>query len=284
MRISERKLSLFLKRHHLILVSFLLALYSLHLALTYQKDVPRGYIVRQTLSAIVTPLERLILGTSSTVTGAWSHYVFLIGLNDENAELKKQVESLRSENDRLKEDVALNLRLRELFNYREAVPWHSTAAGIVAYDGGLWARTVTINKGASDGMVKDLAVISPEGVMGRVIEPGASTSTVLLAIDVRSDIDVFVERTRIKGVAEGNGADGLALKYIMLDDDVRVGDRILTSGITGIFPKGLVVGEISKIEKSKDNFFKTIEVRPAMRLSTLEEVSVVTDTGFYSRD
>jgi len=284
MRISERKLSLFFKRHHLILVSLSLALYSLHLALTYQKDVPRGYIVRQTLSVIVTPLERLILGTQSAVAGTWSHYVFLVGLNDENAELKKQVVDLRTENDRLKEDLALNARLREIFNYRETVPWHSTVAGIVAYDGGLWARTVTINKGAADGMIKDLAVISPEGVVGRVIEAGASTSTVLLATDVRSDIDVFVERTRIKGVAEGNGSDGLTLKYIMLDDDVAVGDRLLTSGITGIFPKGLVVGEILKIEKSKDNFFKSIEVRPAVRLSTLEEVSVVTDTGFYSKD
>lgn len=284
MRISERKLSHFVKRHHISFVALFLALYSLHLALTYQKDVPRGYIVRQTLSVIVTPLEKLMLDAHSAVAGTWSRYVYLVGLNDENAELKRQVTTLRSENDRLKEAAALDARLREIFKYREAVSWHLTAAGIVAYNGSLWARTVTVNKGASDGFVKDLAVITPAGIVGRITEAGIYTSTVLLATDVRSDVDVFVERTRIKGVAEGNGSDGMILKYIMLDDDVQVGDRILTAGITGIFPKGLVVGEVSKIDKSKDNFFKSIELRPAVRFSTLEDVSVVTDTGFVSKD
>ncbi|OGQ51840.1 MAG: rod shape-determining protein MreC [Deltaproteobacteria bacterium RIFCSPLOWO2_02_FULL_53_8] len=284
MRISERKLSHFFKRHHLLFVSLFLALYSLHLALTYQKDIPRGYVVRQTLAVIMTPLEKLLLGSQRAAAETWSHYFFLVGLKEENDELKRQVVELRSENDRLMEAAALDLRLRELFQYKEAVPWHSTAAGIVAYTGSLWAQTVTVNKGASDGMVKDLAVITPAGVVGRIVEAGMSTSTVLLAIDVRSDIDVFVERTRLKGVVEGNGSDGMVLKYIMLDDDVVVGDRILTAGITGIYPKGLVVGEIIKIEKSRDNFFKFIEVRPAVRFSTLEDVAVITDTGFFAKD
>lgn len=284
MRISERKLSQFFKRHLLVFVSLFLALYSLHLALTYKKDLPRGYIVRQTLAVIVTPLERLMLGVRSTLAETWSHYFFLVGLMDENAELKRQVMTLRSENDRLKEAVALDLRLREIFKYRETVPWRSTAAGIVAYNGSLWAQTVTVNKGVSDGIVKDLAVITPAGVVGRIVELGTETSTVLLATDVRSDIDVFVERSRIKGVVEGNGSDGMILKYIMLDDDVRIGDRILTAGITGIFPKGLVVGEISGIGKSRDNFFKFIEVRPAVRFSTLEDLAIVTDTGFTAKD
>lgn len=284
MRISERKLTQFFKRHHLMLVSLLLALYSLHLALTYQKDIPRGHIVRQGLSVVVTPLERLILGARSSVADAWSHYVFLVGLMDENAELKRQVIILRGENDRLLESVAQDARLRGIFKYRETVPWHSTAARIVAYNGSLWAQTVTVNKGAPDGIAKDLAVIDSAGAVGRIIEAGNSTSTVLLVTDVRNNIDVFVERSRIKGVVEGNGSDGMVLKYIMLDDDVRVGDRILTGGITGIFPKGIVVGEISAIEKSRDNFFKFIEVRPAVRFSTLEDVIIITDTRFFTKD
>ncbi|MBI5562688.1 MAG: rod shape-determining protein MreC [Deltaproteobacteria bacterium] len=284
MRISERKLSAFFKKHHTIFVSVALALYSLHLALTYQKDVPRGYIVRETLSVMVTPVERLILAVRGGAVGAWSRYVFLVGLTDENAELQRRILELQDENNRLKEEAASGRRLKDIFEYADAAPFNATAASVTAYGAGLWSRTVTINKGAAAGMDKDLAVITSSGVVGRVIEAGTRSSTVLLATDVRSAIDVFVERSRTKGVVEGNGEDGLILKYIRLDDDVSVGDRILTSGIAGVFPKGLVVGEVVRIEKSKDNFFKYIEVRPAANLATVEDVIVVTDTGFHSND
>lgn len=284
MRISERKLSLFFKRHHLIFVSLFLALYSLHLALTYQKGVPRGYVVREALSIVMNPVQRLILGTRSAAVDAWAHYVFLVGLTGENAELKNRIIILQNENNSLKEDVSQNNRLRELFAYKETEPWHSTAAGIVAYNGSAWSRTVTINKGASDGMTDERAVITRQGVVGRVIETGGRTSTVLLATDVRSDIDVFDERSRFKGVIEGNGEDGLILKYIRLDDDVQVGDVIKTSGIAGVFPKGLSVGTVVRIEKGRDNFFKHIEVRPSVSLATLEDVIIVMDTGFYSKE
>ncbi|MBI5970044.1 MAG: rod shape-determining protein MreC [Deltaproteobacteria bacterium] len=284
MSISERTISSYLKKHQIVIASIFLALYSLHLALTYKQDIPRGYIVKGAVYYAAYPVQRLLIGTKSAVAGAWSHYVYLIGTAEENDELKKNISALRSENNRLREEINLSRRLKDLLEYRDAAKFDTTGANILSYNANDWSRTVLINKGKDDGIRKDLAVITPAGVVGRVIETGGKTGSVLLNTDSRSNIDVYVQRTRVKGVAEGNGNGGMALKYIRLDDDVMVGDMLLTSGISGIFPKGLPVGEIVRIEKGKDNFFIYIEARPAVDFKTLEDVLVVTESGFFYKE
>ncbi len=281
---SERYIVTFLKRHQITLASLLLALFSLHLALTDRKEVARGFILKEVLSITVTPMQRLVLAVSDGVAGVWSDYIFLTGVGQENDGLKNTILSLQEENNRLREEVSLNNRLRDVLAYKESVPFKTVAASITGFNMDRWARTVTISKGSKEGIAKDLAVISLEGVVGRVIEVNRHTSRVLLTTDLRSDIDALVQRTRVKGVIEGSGTEGLIFKYIRQVDDVQIGDTVVTSALSGVFPKGLVIGEVTKIEKGRDNFFKYIEVRPKAEVRKIEEVLVVTETGFFEEE
>lgn len=274
----------FLKKNQLMLVSLALALLSLHLALTDKRTGARGTLANEILSIAFSPLQRVILGTHDAVTGVWSDYIYLVQAQEENTTLKRALAAMNEENNRLKEEVNLDSRLKEVLKYREGAGFKTIAASVSGYHADRWTRTINIDKGAKDGISKDLAVITPLGVLGMVIEVNGHTSKVLLDTDTRSNIDVIVQRTRVRGVAEGNGGSALVLKYIQQEqaDDVRIGDTLLTSGLTGIFPKGLAIGEVSKIEQSPDSFFKSIEVRPATDINNVEEVLVVTDPGLSS--
>jgi rod shape-determining protein MreC len=269
----------FLKRHQVIFVSVLLSIVSLHLALTDRREVARGYIVKEIVSFAVHPLQRAAMASWGAASGIWSDYIALIGVKADNAALREALVVAEAENNRLREELSLAGRLKDILAYRDAAPFDSMASVIVGLNFDGWTRTAVIDKGADDGVRKDSAALSPSGVVGRVIEVNGRTSRVLLTTDMRSNIDVIVERTRVKGVAEGTGSDGLTLKYVRQVDDVQVGDAIITSGLSGIFPKGLPVGEVSKIEKGRDNFFKHIEVRPEVDFARIEEVLVVTDAA-----
>lgn len=273
-------MSAFLKRHQIIIISVFLILVSLHLALTDKKEAGRGVLIKEILGAAVSPLQRGALTIYDSGASLIDDYVFVIGVKEENEALKDTVARLGEENNRLKEEILFNARVNELLPYAAAAPFQASAARITAFNIDDWTRTIVISAGNADGIKKDMAVITPAGVVGRVIDAGNSTSRVLLDTDPRSNIDIVIQRTRIKGVVEGSGNDSLYLKYIRQLEDVRVGDEIVTSGLSGIYPKGLMVGTVAKIEKGADNFFNVIEVKPSVDISRkLEEVLVVTDAG-----
>lgn len=273
------KMTSFIRRHQITIVSVVLVLLSLHLALTDRRETSRGIVFKEAVSYAVSPLQRAFIGAKDAVTGVFEDYLALIGLKKENDSLKDSLSAMEAENNRLREEAKLNERLRGLLEYRDNAPFETIVASVLAFDIDKWTRTAVINKGEEDGLRKDLAVITPLGAVGRVTHVNAHTSRVLLNTDLRSNIDVIVQRTRTKGVAEGNGTDGIILKYVRELDDVQVGDELITSGFSGIFPKGLQVGEVRKIEKGKDNFFKHIEVIPRVDIYRLEDVLVVTETG-----
>ncbi len=268
-----------LKRYKIIIVSLLLALLSLHLALTNKKELERGRLIRAVTSAVVSPIQRSILSTYAAGHELASDYVSLVSVGRENKALRQEILSLNAELNRLKEEEGLSKRLKSALDYREAAPFSTTSASIMAFNFNEGTRVLTINKGMLDNIRKDSAVLSPSGVVGRVISTGKHTSWVLLNTDQRSNIDVLVQRSRVKAVAEGNGENAVTLKYVRVVDDVALGDKIVTSGISGVFPKGIVVGEVTRIEKGKDNFFKQVEVKPSVELNTLEDVLIVTDLG-----
>lgn len=280
MRSSERNIYSFFRKYQIFIVSAALALFSLHLALTDRKEYARGYLLKEILSYTVTPVQGVILGVQGSIKAVWSDYFFLVGVNEENESLKKTIYSLVEENRKLKEDARQNERLRALLEFKETLPYSTTGASIIGYNMERWTRTLMINKGSSNGIQKDHAAIASGGVIGRVIEVNGESSRVLLTTDLRSNIDVIIERSRVKGVVEGNGTDGLVMKYVRQVDDVQVGDQVITSGLSGVFPKGVIVGEVTRVEKSGDNFFKHVEVRPAVDIGRLEEVLVIRERFF----
>ena len=132
-----------------------------------------------------------------------------------------------------------------------------------------------MNQGENDGVAKDMAVATSEGVVGRVIEVSRNTAKVLLITDANSAVDVIVQRSRAQGILEGKIEETCILKYVQKSEEVQVGDRVITSGLGGIFPKGLVVGTVTKVDRKRPGIFQYIEVTPAVDLSKLEEVLIL---------
>ncbi len=153
------------------------------------------------------------------------------------------------------------------------------AAGIIGTDTYGLTKTVTIDRGENDGVKRNMAVVTHRGIVGKVIEIYGGTSMVLQATDPRFRVDAVVQRNRVKGIIEGSGGERLILKYIRQLDDIEVGDRIISSGLGGIFAKGLTVGEVVKVEVGDDNFFKYVEVAPSVDLEKMEEVLITTESN-----
>lgn len=248
------------------------------MALSDKKTVGGAAFVERTVSMIFTPFQIAFLSIYNTGEGTWNGYISLVGLKKDQEKQQKRVLALIEENNRLKEVDQENLRLREILSFKKDLPFDAVGAKILAFNLAGWTKTIKLNKGATDGIVEDMPVISPTGVIGRIISTTPGSSTALLITDPRSNIDVIIQRTRVRGIAEGNGKNALTLKYIRDLDDVEKGDKVITAGISGIFPAGLIVGEITRTEKSGDNFFKRIEIKPNAALKKLEEVLIAPAT------
>jgi rod shape-determining protein MreC len=208
------------------------------------------------------------------VRNFWSGYIDLRRAHTENDVLKREVQTLQI---RLQEERAQAQRtdnLRQLLELRERANLDTTAAEVIAAAASPEFRTVTIDKGTGEGLAADMAVISPAGVVGRVILPSRRASKVQLLIDRNAAAGALIERTRVQGVVEGFGDGSLRMEYVPGTSDVKPGDLVVTSGIDGIYPKGFVIGTIEQVERGSGGYHQ-IMVRPAVDFSRLEEVLVV---------
>ena len=191
-------------------------------------------------------------------------------------ELKKQNEELTSKVAELSEAQKTAERLEGLVGLQSTYNLKSTAARIVGASGDAWTSTVTIDKGSADGLTINMPVTSSAGVIGQIIEVSAKTSTVRLIGDENSGVSAMVQDTRAQGMLQGQADGTLRLEYVSVDSDVKVGDIIVTSGIGGVFPKGLPLGTVSSVEKSANDVYYTIVVRAQTTAENNEEVLVIT--------
>ncbi len=216
-------------------------------------------------------------GTMAVVNGVsslWSGYIALRQVRNENEALKGELRTLQV---RLQEEHALAQRtdnLRQLLELRERANLDTTASEVIAGAASPEFRTVTIDKGTADGLKADMAVISPAGVVGRVILPSGRASKVQLLIDRNAAAGALIERTRVQGVVEGFGDGSLRMEYVPATSDVTPGDLVVTSGIDGIYPKGFVIGTIEQVDRGGGGYHQ-ITVRPAVDFTRLEEVLIV---------
>jgi len=200
-------------------------------------------------------------------------YVTLRGVNSENETLKRQLADTQIELQQQRALADRSRSLERLLELRDRLSLDTAAAEIIAASATPDFRTVTIDKGTLQGLKADMGVIAPAGVVGRVVTPTARASKVQLLIDRNAAAGVLIERSRAQGVALGSGDDRLRLEYVAETGDVVVGDVVVTSGIDGIFPKGLVVGRVEAVDKN--GAYRQITVRPAVDFSSLEEVLVI---------
>jgi rod shape-determining protein MreC len=250
-------------------------------AISKQVDVGDGAtLFERWLFAVFSPLQGLISGGVDGVGGTWSNYVSLRGVREENERLRDRLAVtellLQQRTHRAREAE----RLRELLQLRAVLPLEVLVAEVIARDGVPWFRTVTIDKGSQQGVALNAPVISPNGVVGRVIRLGPDAAVVQLLLDQESGVGVRIERSRVTGVVAGQVDSAgqltgdLQMKYVPMLADVVEGDLVITSGLDRIHPAGLVVGRVRQVTLGT-GLFKEILVAPSARFDKLEEVLVV---------
>ena len=219
-------------------------------------------------------VQRATSAVLNSVRGAWRGYVALRSVRAQNEALGRDLASARLE---IQQQHALADRARGLesiLQLANSVPLQTTAAQIIGAAASPDFRTVTIDKGAIHGLRTDMAVLAPNGVVGRIAVSGPRASRVQLLVDRNAAAGALVERSRAQGVVVGAGDDRMRLDYVSEVSDVAVGDIVVTSGIDGIYPKGFVIGRVDTVEKN-GVAYRTIGIRPAVAFSTLENVLVV---------
>src|SRR5271167_4257600 len=223
----------------------------------------------------ITPLEKLLVWTQTSTGNLWHNYFYLRGIRAENRSLKLQIERMSLEQARMSQDADQARRLQALLAFKEQFISGTMAAQVIGSSGSEQSRSVYIDKGERDGIKPDMAVITADGIVGKVLRVYGSTSLVLLIDDQTSGVGALLDKTRLQGILRGTPAGEVVLEKVMSDETVPAGEMVLTSGGDGIFPKGLLVGSVTKVAPGSD-LFLNIRVRPAANLSKLEEVLVVT--------
>ncbi|MCS7172202.1 MAG: rod shape-determining protein MreC [Armatimonadetes bacterium] len=227
--------------------------------------------------AVLTPLQGALDEAAETGERWWRALAEIRALRVENARLRAEVEHLRRRLADLEEARSEVVRLRRLLDLRAELPTATLAARVVARDPDTWFATVLINRGGRHGVRRHDVVVTAEGLVGRVLEVYPTASRVLLVSDPRSAVGVLVQRTRDPAIVEGQAGPLLRLRYLPRDATARPGDVLVTSGLGGVFPRGLRVGIIRSVLKG--GLFLEAEVVPAADLSRLEEVLLLVGTG-----
>jgi rod shape-determining protein MreC len=223
----------------------------------------------------VTPFEKSIVWFQSSVSNLWHNYFYLRGVRQENRDLKLQIERLRIEQVRLNQDAEQARRLQALLGFKEQFISKTVGAQVIGSSGSEQSRSIYIDKGSRDGVKQDMAVITAEGVVGKVLRVFHTVSQVLLVNDQTSGVGAILEKSRLQGVLRGTALGEVVLEKVMSDETVQPGEKVVTSGGDQIFPKGLPVGTVTKVSPGPE-LFLNIRVRPAVDLSRLEEVLVIT--------
>jgi rod shape-determining protein MreC len=261
--------------------SLFVVLILVHLvAISHQVDSGGGSVLERSIFSVITPIQRAVGAAVGGVTSTWRGYVDLRGVREENARLRERAGFLERSLQQKQHMAHEAERLRGVLDLQQSLPIETTVAQVVAREGVPWFRTFIINKGSRQGLVLNAPVLSPTGVIGRVIALGPFAAKVQLLLDRDSAVGVLFARTRVTGVTSGqagladSGSRELLVNYVATQADVVLGDEVVTSGLDQIFPKGLTVGRVVRIGAGT-GLFKEIYVAPSVHFDEVEEVLVV---------
>ena len=273
----------FRNRPLVITVILVIIIFVLLIATANMQDVSGGQTVA---GGVFVPVQRFFYQMTDNVSSFFQKTFNTTDLAKENRNLEEQLASLKSELADYDELQKENQRLSELLEYKQTqTSYQFKVAGIVAKDPGIWFESFTVNVGSNDGVAVDMPVVTSDGVVGRIEEVGLNWSKVMTVIDGRSGISSIIERTRdfgsVRGRMESVPSDPLLdMDFLPIDTDIQVGDNVLTSGIGGIYPKGLTIGQV--VEVGEQGNQKKVVVKSAVNFRNLEEVMVMTSTGVAS--
>jgi rod shape-determining protein MreC len=237
-------------------------------------------LVRLWANALVSPFEKASAFAGHGVRYGWSDYVALRGVRRQNEDLKKQLAQLRLERAAISEDAVEAQRLRHLLDFKQHYIQGTVAAQVIGTSGSDQSRLLLLDKGANDGLKPGMAVITPDGVVGKLRDVFPSTSQLLLLSDPTSGAGVFLQSTRIRAILKGSPTGQIVIQDLTPDDRIKPGEKVLTSGGDLVFPRGLAVGTVESLKLDPEHQpYTLITLKPAANLNQLEEVLVVTATG-----
>ncbi|MFA6956458.1 MAG: rod shape-determining protein MreC [Thermoanaerobaculia bacterium] len=265
---AERRPTLFL----IVVLASLFLLMSTN-ARTRRIEDQRTFLVRGVVR-LFAPVLEAVDWAYSRVSDTWNGYVDMRTAVRENVELRRRIAGLTTENVGLRNRNVEISRLRAILGYSEEVDLPATLARVVMIDTGGRFKSLILDRGSDEGIRVNDPVLSAEGLVGRVVLTTPSVSKVQLIIDGDSSVGVHFERTHRQGVVRGTGSDELAMAFVPFTADVVAGDRVFTAGIDGTYPRGILVGKVTSVEKGKD-LFKTVRCAPATDFSSLEDLIVL---------
>ncbi|HVZ84720.1 MAG TPA: rod shape-determining protein MreC [Terracidiphilus sp.] len=282
--------SFFVRYRNLLVLLALLAAQIVGLAMqVHQSDTgqmsldPRDSggvrLIRLWAYAVVAPPERLMHACGAGLSGLWTNYIDLRNARTQNQELQQTIDRLRLEQAALLEDARQGQRLQELLGFQEKYIYKTVAAQVIGTSGNEQSHVLVIDKGRNAGLEHDMAVITADGIVGKVRDVFPYSAQILLINDQTSGAGVILESTRVRGVLRGNAAGQPVIVGLIADSRIQPGERVLTAGGDEIFPRGLPVGVVDKVvrDPDQDGFIRVL-VKPAAHLNRLDEVLVITST------
>lgn len=265
---------MFFKKRAFVSIVFILLIFTL---LTYQ-SIKSGHDIYSAFDFFVSSLKILEQGGSSIIRGVknfFNSYILIAGKEDENRRLMASIKELEQERNKYIEALSENKRLRDLLELKSGRTDYVTSAEVFARDPTNWFQILWINKGIVDGIYKNMVAITPSGLVGKIHRVLRNTANIILITDINSSVAVRFQSHRQEGILEGKGTDRCYLKYIPQEEDIKIGERVITSGVDGIYPEGLQVGYVSKVIKKGYGLFQYIEVTPMQNLNKVEEAAIL---------
>lgn len=266
----------FLWRNRVPLLGAVLLLVSVHLIWSGVRPGQRAAKPRGVVMAMLAPVQFAAANLADNAGGIVSDYLDLVHVRQENAHLRNELVREQTERARLAELEVENRHLSNLLELRQALALKASAANVIGADASGLAQTIVVEGGTDQGFAAGMAVLATAGVVGKVIAVGPTSSRVLLINDHNSALDAFDQRSRVRGIIAGVVGGGLVMKYVDRADDIKTGDTVITSGLDGTFPRGLLVGQVMAVRRKGPDLFLNVEVAPAADFHSLEQVLVVT--------
>ena len=243
------------------------------------KDGEQTRLIRYWVVTAFAPFERVFLSVGHGVSHTWHNYVDLRHVRQQNQQLQSELDRMRLEQSSLAVDAGEGLRLQKLFGFQQQYVAKTAAAHIIGTSGTDLSRVLVIDKGSKDGLKTDMPVITPDGVVGKVRDVFPHTAQVLEINDQTSGLGIVLTQTRLRGILRGNSAGQTEIIDILPDERIQTGEQVVTSGGDSVYPPGLPVGTVERVVNDPErNPYVAVLVRPAVNLSRLDEVLVITQT------
>jgi rod shape-determining protein MreC len=273
-------LSEFLRRIRLPLLFAALAFGTLALMLSDRRAAPDDrHWLTHALLEVAAPVQKAVTRPVHFVRDAWQRYVALVEVEAENRDLAARIAQLEQENLQFREALVTSGQLRRIAQMRREFEMPLLPARVVGQDASAWSHALLLDRGRSAEVRSGMPVMVDQGLVGLVNATTPHAARAMLILDRRSAVDAMIQRSRARGLVRGLGGDELEFVFMVRGDDVQVGDEVISSGVGGVYPKGIRVGTITSVEADREQLLHTARVKPAVDFGRLEQVFVALHRG-----